>query len=151
MITKSAPVDAAANVDKKPLSETGWQEWLANNRADEIRGGERHMALMQWLAIALFLTVAVFWTLIEPYQRPISFVVALLAFVMTFRALRAHRYIFAFVFATMVVVYNPLFPTFTASGQWERIAVVASITPFLASLVWLKRSSSIPIPLKHAN
>jgi hypothetical protein len=52
------------------------------------------------------------------------------------QALHAKNYAFAAVFGIVALLYNPVVPAFTFSGDWQRAVVVASGLPFVASLVW---------------
>jgi hypothetical protein len=148
MTTRSDEIDNRITTqsysETTPMTDTAWQGWLARNRADERRGLDRHIAVVKLLSIALLLTVAALWVFVGPYERALIFVIALGAFVLMFHELRDHRYTLAVVFGIMVLLYNPLFPMVPLSGGWHRIIVLASIAPFVASLLWSTRGTSIP-------
>ena len=156
MTTRSDEIDNRITIqsysETAPMTETAWQAWLARNRAHERRGANRHIAVIKLLSIALLLTVAALWAFVGPYERALIFAIALGAFVLMFRELHDHRYAFAFAFGIMVFLHNPLFPMFPLSGGWHRVIVLASIAPFLASLLWSNRGISIPARqrLSHA-
>lgn len=155
MIPKSVEIDSSVNIQSCPatasLDETTWRAWLERNHADEMRGAERHMRLVKWASIGLLLTVATLWTLVGPYQVGMTFAIALCAFAIAFSALREHRYVVAAGFAALVLIYNPLFPTFSLAGRWQRLVVLASVAPFVASLVWQRPVTSVPVSLRHVN
>jgi hypothetical protein len=77
------------------------------------------------------------------------FGIALGAFAVMFHAFHAHRYILAAVFGTIVLLYNPLFPAFSLSGGWQRLIVLASTAPFLASLASYKPVTSESVRVRH--
>jgi hypothetical protein len=53
-----------------------------------------------------------------------------------FQAFRARSYAFAAVFGGLALLYNPVAPAFSLSGDWHRYLVVVSALPFVASLAW---------------
>src|SRR5581483_8946587 len=55
-------------------------------------------------------------------------------------AIRTRSYAIATLFGLLAVVYNPLFAVFRFSGDWERVLVMATATPFIVSLGWRKSS-----------
>ena len=62
------------------------------------------------------------------------FVVAAGAIAVMFHTIHAGRYALATVFAAVALLYNPVVPVFSFSGDWPRAVVVASALPFVASL-----------------
>lgn len=154
MIIKPGETESAVDLESYPVSTpakgTSWREWLARNRADEIRGAERHIIVIKWTSIAVLLAVVALWAVVGPYQRALMFGIALGAFAVMFHAFHAHRYILAAVFGTIVLLYNPLFPAFSLSGGWQRLIVLASTAPFLASLAWYKPVTSESVRVRQA-
>jgi hypothetical protein len=154
MIIKSSETGSPVNLKSYPAAtsanDTSWREWLARNRADEIRGAERHIIVIKWISIAVLLAVVALWAVVGPYQRALMFGIALGAFAVMVNAFHAHRYVLAAVFGAIVLLYNPLFPTFSLSGGWQRLIVLASTAPFLASLAWYKPVTSEPVRAQHA-
>jgi hypothetical protein len=148
-VVSSRPQIDAAQIDA--TNDTEWRAWRAKNRAEEVRGAARRMTILKWVSMALLFGSALLSTPLAPYQRGISFAVALAAITLMIGAYQARRYVFAAVFAAMVLLYNPLFPTFTLSDGWQRLLVLASITPFLASVVLQRTVAPVPARVQHAS
>ena len=153
MTTKSGELDVVLSERSQfdEADEAEWRAWLAKNRAEEVRGAERRMRIITAACMGLLLGMALLWTALAPYQRGIIFAVALGAVILMLSALHAHRYVLAVAFAALVLLYNPLFPNFDLSGGWQRIIVLASIGPFLASLLRRKPLTSVPVRVQVAN
>lgn len=50
-------------------------------------------------------------------------------------------YAFAASFVAIALLYNPFVPTFLFAGSWQHLFVLASVFPFLTSLVWMNAIS----------
>jgi uncharacterized membrane protein YoaK (UPF0700 family) len=122
----------------KPLDEAAWQAWGAKGRAQDKRDSAAHMKAVKWVSIAALLVAAGLWSQIMPYEVVVRFIVTAGAIVVMFQALQARHYAVASVFGALVLLYNPVAPTFSFSGDWQRVLVVASAVPFVASLAWRK-------------
>jgi hypothetical protein len=94
------------------------------------------MKAVKWVSIAGLLAVAGLWSHLTPYEMAVRFMVAASAMVVMFQASHARHYTFAAVFGALVLLYNPLAPVFSFSGDWQRALVFASTVPFVASLAW---------------
>jgi hypothetical protein len=90
----------------------------------------------QWVSIAGLLVAAGLWPLGTPYAVVVRFIVAASAILVMFQAFHARNFIFAAVFGALALLYNPVVPVFSFSGDWQRAVVVASAVPFVASLAW---------------
>ena len=130
----------------KPLNEGVWRAWLEKNRLEETRNSVARTKAVKWFCIAVLIAAAALSSHIASYQGGVRFIVALGAVIVMCQGFRTHRYYFAALFAAMIVFYNPLFPTFTLSGDWERLIVLASVIPFIASLVWMSATDLTPRP-----
>jgi len=73
-----------------------------------------------------------------PYEVVVRFIVAAGATVVMFQAFDARHYAVAAVFGALALLYNPVVPVFSFSGGGQRALVVASVAPFVLSLVWRK-------------
>jgi hypothetical protein len=91
---------------------------------------------VKWVSIAGLLAAIGYWPHPSPYDVVVRFVVAAGALATMVHALRARDYFVAAVFGALVVLYNPVAPTFRFSGQWQIALLVASAVPFVASLAW---------------
>ena len=87
-------------------------------------------------------TAAGLWSQIAPYELVFKFNVSAGAIVVMFQAFRTRHYAFAAVFAALVLLYNPVAPVFSFTGDWQRFLVVASVLPFIAALAWPNRTEA---------
>lgn len=120
----------------KPEPELEWQAWVAKGRARDQRKRAARVKAVKWVSIAVLLATAAFWSHLTPYDVVVRFIVAGAALVVMTQALHAKNYAFAAVFGVAALLYNPVLPAFTFSGDWQRAVVVASALPFVGSLVW---------------
>ena len=87
-----------------------------------------------WVSIGGLLATAGLWSHLTPYEVIVRFIVAGTAMVVMFQAFHARHYAVAAVFGGLALLYNPLAPVFSFSGDWQRALVFASTGPFVASL-----------------
>ena len=126
--------------DVRPLDERVWQAWIAKGREHDRRISDRVLRGMKWASIAA-LFAAGFWSQTAPFELVVRFLVTASAMVVMFQAFRARYYGIAATFGVMALLYNPVAPVFSFSGDWHRAVVAASAIPFMASLVWPQRRS----------
>jgi hypothetical protein len=117
----------------KPLDEAVWKAWIARGQARDRRDDAARMNVVKGASIVGLLAAATLWSHAK-YEVSVRFIVTAGALVVTRQALRAGHYAFAAVFAVLAVVFNPIAPVFEFSGGWQRVLLVASAVPFLASL-----------------
>jgi 4-hydroxybenzoate polyprenyltransferase len=120
----------------KPLDEAVWQGWLEKGRAQERRSSAARVKAVKWVSIAGLLAAAGLWSYLPPYEVVVRFIVAASAVVVMFHAFHTKHYTFAALFFALALLYNPVVPVFSFSGDWQRALVVASSVPFVASLAW---------------
>jgi hypothetical protein len=125
----------------KPLDQEVWRAWQGKNRLQEGRRAMMRIKALKWLCIAALLITAFFFSQLSPYHVIVRFAVALGALVVMMQGLHTRHYTFAVLFAVTVLIYNPFAPTFLFSGGWQRLFVLTSVFPFLASLVWMNAIS----------
>ena len=118
----------------KQLDETVWQGWVEKGRAQDRRSSAARLMAVKWVSLAGLVVVAGLWSHLTPYDTLVRFVVAAGAIVLTFHAIHAGHYAFAAVFGALALLYNPVAPAFSFSGEWHRVLVVASAAPFVVSL-----------------
>jgi hypothetical protein len=118
----------------KPLDEAVWQAWLEKGRERDRRNSAARMVAVKWVSLAGLVMVAALWSYLGPYDVIARFVVAVGAIAVMFHAIHDGRYAFAAVFAAVALLYNPVVPVFSFSGDWPRALVLASAVPFVASL-----------------
>ena len=126
------------------LDESLWRDWVATGRARERRNDAKRSKALTWLAIAGLIAGAAAWSLLAPYDLVVRFIVATAAVVGVVQATQAKRYVLAAVFAMLALLYNPIAPAFSFSGEWQRMLVAASVLPFAASLGWRKQQGGTP-------
>jgi hypothetical protein len=117
-----------------PLDEALWHSWVEKGRAQDRRDTAARMKAVTWISLAGLLAVAGFWSHLSQYEVVVKSIVSAGAMVVMFHAIHARRYGFAGVFGALALLYNPVAPVFRFSGDWLRLAAVASAAPFVASL-----------------
>jgi hypothetical protein len=119
----------------KPVDERVWQSWVSKNRAQDRRNNAAFLKGVRCLAIAGLLVVAGFWSHLGSFDLAARFIVATGATVAMFQAFHARQFVFAALFAAVAVLFNPVAPVLSFSGDWQRFIVIASILPFFVSLL----------------
>lgn len=120
----------------KPLDEAVWQAWVLKGFVEEKRTNAAMIQTAKWVSIAVLVVAAALWAEMAPFEIVTRFVVAIGAVAVMSQAFARRQYAVAVLFAAIVVLYNPLAPIFTFSGDWQRGLVAASAVPFAASLLW---------------
>jgi hypothetical protein len=120
----------------KPLDEAAWQTWIAKGRAQDQRSSATRMKAVKWVTIAGLLAAAVLWSGLASHEVVIRFVVAAGALIVMVQAIHARYYVFAAIFGALMLLFNPVAPVLSFSGDWQRAVVIASAVPFVMSLAW---------------
>ena len=121
----------------KPLDESVWQAWVLKGRAQDERSHATAMKAVTWISLVTLLLVAAgFWSYIRPYDVAVRFLLAAGGLLLMFQAVHTRHYAFATVFGALALLYNPVVPVFSFSGEWQSVFVMASAVPFIASLTW---------------
>ena len=120
----------------KQLDGTIWQAWVARGRARDRQASAARLKAVKWSSITGLLIAAGVWSELARYEIVVSFLVAAGAMVVMFQAVHTGHYVLAAVFAALVALYNPVIPIVRFSGEWQRVVVVTSALPFIASLSW---------------
>jgi K+-sensing histidine kinase KdpD len=123
-----------APIREVPLDEAIWRAWLARCRAREQRGSEARMTAAKWFTVSVLLAAGALWSHPTAYDVVVRFVVMVAAILVMFQAVGTRNYAMAAIFGALAFLYNPVMPTFSFSGDWQRVLVVASAIPFVASL-----------------
>ncbi|MFN0171876.1 MAG: DUF6804 family protein [Bryobacteraceae bacterium] len=118
----------------KPLDEARWHAWTAKGRALERRSSAARVRAVKLILVGGLLAVAGLWSQFAAYEVVVRFLVAWGAIFVMFQSFRARRYAFAAVFGALALLFNPIAPVFSLSGDWQRAVVVMSAVPFVASL-----------------
>lgn len=128
----------------KPLDETMWRAWVKKNLLEERQRAVARIKVVKWACIGALIAAGIVspyvsTTNVSAYQTVVRFVIALGATFILFESLRLRQYTFAALFGTMVLLFNPVLPTFSLSKNWP--ILLASVLPFAASLIWMKERS----------
>lgn len=120
----------------RPLDEAVWQAWVLKGRAQQERSRLAWRKAVKFMSLAglLLAGAAGVWPDLLSFDAVIRFIVAAGAMVLMFRALASRDYVFGPLFGVLALLYNPLAPVFSFSGEWQRALVLASAFPFVASL-----------------
>jgi hypothetical protein len=130
--TQSAWAPPAARL----LDEAVWQAWIAKGRAQDQRSNAARIKAAKWASTAGLLAAAGLGSHLGPFEVVVRFLVTASAMVVMFHAFQAKYYVVAAVFGALALLYNPVAPAFSFSGDWQRAVVVASAVLFVASLAW---------------
>ena len=127
------PQEAQALPVVKPLDQEVWETWKAKNRAQDRRNNAAFLKGVKCFAIAGLLVAAGFWSHLGSLDLALRFIVVAGAVVAMFQAFHTGQFVFAGLFGALVVLYNPVAPVLSFSGDWQRAVVVASALPFFVS------------------
>ena len=119
-----------------PLDEAVWQAWKAKGRARDRQGRATRIKALNWGSIVVLLTVGGLWSQLASYEILIRCVLAAAAAGMMLEAFNKRQHALGAVFAGLALLYNPVAPVFSFSGNWQRPLVFASAIPFVTSLAW---------------
>lgn len=120
----------------KAIDESAWQAWVAKGRAQERQSNAARVKAVKWVSIAALLVAAGLWSQLTTYDVVVRFLVAAGAIVVMSNLFHVRNYTFAAVFGALALLYNPVVPVFSFSGDWQRTVVAASAAPFAAALAW---------------
>jgi len=120
----------------KPLDAAVWEAWKAKGRARDRQARETRMKALKWGSIVALLVVAGLWSQIASYEIVIRCALTAAAVGMMFETFNKRQYALAAVFAGLALLYNPVAPVFSFSGNWQRAVLVASAVPFVTSVAW---------------
>ena len=127
-------IDELAN-ENKGIS---WHDWQERNHLQDLRGVALRAKLTKYAAMVVVLLAVLFWSYAAEYQAVLGLVVCAGTVRIAFLAAAARKYDWASLFIGMALLYNPVFPLFALNGPAAFFLVIASITPFAASLFLLK-------------
>ena len=140
------------DVSWRPLDGEVWGRWQEKNRLRDERIASRFTKVMKWACIATLLVTAALPLYIAPYETALRFIITAGAAVEALQALQAHRYAVAALFAATVLLYNPVFPTFSLAGNWQVLIIYVTAVLFAVSLAWwnVARPGLAPFSSKSA-
>src|SRR5690349_8015682 len=116
------PRDLQAH-SSKPLDDTVWRAWLNKNLIEERQRAVARIKTLKWACIGVLMATAVVSSYVSSpyvpaYQAVVRFAIGLGAIVILFESLRTRQYTFAALFAAVVLLFNPVVPTFALAGHW---------------------------------
>jgi hypothetical protein len=125
----------------RPVDEIVWQAWLKKNLLEEKPDAAARIKVVTLGCIGVLIGTAVVSPYIlvpyvSTYQAVVRFAIGVGAAVIMFKAFRVRQYAFTGLFAAIVLLFNPVLPTFSFSGN--SAILLASVLPFVASLVLMK-------------
>ncbi len=120
----------------KPLDEKVWELWMVKGRIENQRSGAARVKAVKWVSTVVLLATAGLWSILPPYQAVSGFIVTAGAMFLMIQALQAGHYSVAGIFGVLVMLYNPVAPLLSYSGDWQRPLGAMSAVPFIASLAW---------------
>lgn len=120
----------------KPLDESVWQAWVAKGRQQDRRGREARFKAVKWISLLGLFAALGMWSEVAPYEVVVRFVVTVGSLAVMFQALQTRRFTFAVAFGAVALLFNPVAPAFSFTGDWQRALLVASGVPFVVSLAW---------------
>jgi hypothetical protein len=100
---------------------------------------------MKWISSAALLTAATFWGTALNYELLLTVVVFMGAIVVLQQAVTEKEYLWAAGFGSIALIFNPAAPLFQVSGEWFRVAALASTAAFAVSLIALKTRPTLSI------
>jgi hypothetical protein len=137
-MSTSVGLQKSVNVREPPrsiaLDEAAWEAWVEKGRAREKRNSAARLTAVKWVSLAALVVVAGLWSDLAPYDVVARFIVTAGATFVMFHSIHSEHYAMAAVFAAVALLYNPVAPVFSFSGDWPRAVVLASVVPFVASL-----------------
>ena len=105
--------------------------------------------IMKLITIASLLIAAALWRFAVNSQLPqflLGFVVCFGAGVVVMQAVRARKYLWAWGFGAIALLFNPLVLVFPFGGEWGRVLVLLTIVLFAVSLATLRAQPLLSIP-----
>jgi len=130
LLNNWAPPSSAA------LDEVAWDRWVAKGRSQDQRDRAARIKSLTWVGIAALCGAAALWYQLPPFELVFRFLVTGCAIVLMYQALRSRNYAVGVLFGGIAILYNPVIPAFALSADWSRVAVAATVLPFMMSLVW---------------
>jgi hypothetical protein len=118
----------------KPLDEAVWQAWVSKGRAHDRQSRDTRVSMAKWVSVTALLAAVGLWSRVTDFDVVVRFIVSVGAIVAMLPAFHARQYIAAATFGAIALLFNPLAPLFTFSGDWQRALVLLSAAPFVASL-----------------
>ena len=117
-----------------PLNEKAWEKWFVRTEVGARRGIAARLTEMTWLSIATLVTAAFVWPETSVFETVTKFIVTAGAIFLVAHFYNRRNYAIAVVSGALALRYNPVFPAFNFTGEWQRAVVAMSAAPFAASL-----------------
>ncbi len=101
--------------------------------------------IMKWVCIAVLIGAVFFWTAESSYAVVLQFVVCGTAGLVAFQAARQGKYFWAFGFAGLALLFNPLLTVSFSSGIFRWVNALCLVM-FAASIRFLQTAPRLSIP-----
>jgi hypothetical protein len=118
------------------FDERAWQAWLTRGRLQDERRARTRLEAVKIVSILSLFAAAAFWPYVAPYEVVLRFAVTIAAGFVMLHAVRSRHYVLATLLGATALLYNPVVQLFAASGEFTRVLLVMSATPFILSLDW---------------
>jgi hypothetical protein len=128
--------DVPAANEVKESDQLRWKAWQVRNALrDRQDAAFWHMAV-KCTGLAVLVIATILWGNLGPYHVAIRFTVSVGALVVAALSLRSHRYGFAFLFAAITLIYNPIVTVFEMTGESSYTIIALTALVFAGSLIW---------------
>lgn len=138
------PTEPAREPDWPGPDERLWQNWLAQGHLRDRASALRHVAAVRWCLAVILIAVALFWGFVPnpDYDLVVRFIVALGAVCLMVYEFRRGRLALAVLAGLLAWLYNPVTPSFSFIGLWNRGLLVVSSMVFLLPLMLKSKGSA---------
>jgi hypothetical protein len=116
---------------------------MKGNLLEEKRRAAARTKGVNWACIGVLVVAAVASSyvsasFVSAYEVVVRLTIGVGAVAMMFGSIYAWEYVFAALFAAIALLFNPVLPAFALSAHG--LILLGSILPFVASLLWMKRT-----------
>ena len=105
-----------------PLDEDVWNAWMRKNVRLEREHAASRTQKIRWICLVVLVGAAIFsasffTTADSGYQVSVRFVIMLGGLAVVLQGVRTRQYAFAALFAALMLLFNPIMPAFSFSGN----------------------------------
>lgn len=125
-----------------PLDEAVRLAWIEKREAQGRRNAAIRTRIVKAISVVALIVGAVFLPRFVLMDVLVRFILTAGAMVAMFHAFQARKLAIAAVFGALAVLYNPVAPMFSFSGDWHRLVAVACAVPFAVAFAWPNKRST---------
>jgi hypothetical protein len=108
---------------QKTPNETMWRLVGTESSAGKTACSRAPIKAVKWACVGVLMlsvvaSLYIFTPYVSAYQAVVRFAIGLSAIAIIFESLRARQYAVAALFAAVVLLFNPVIPTFALAGNW---------------------------------